>query len=1190
MISTIILRCRVLEKLGEHYGNRVELRRFVTLSFFRKSWALGWVVLLLVGFWLLPGTIHAQRAQATINGTVHDPSGAVIPDASVLLHNNGTNFDRPVTTNSVGAYVITNIQPGNYDLRVSKDGFTTSVQMNITLVVNETTTFDFNLKAGSVKETITVQAVDAALETSTSELGVAIVRQEINDLPLNGRNFTQLLALAPGVSTVNVSQNSSGGFGANPIGTFTFPSVNGQTNRSNLFMLDGVNNQGSLASTYAVAPIVDDIQEFKVQSHNDDPSFGGSLGGYINVVTKSGTLQYHGSAWEFHRGAGADALPTFQPVGTPYSFTQNQFGGAGGGPIFVPGYKPSTPKTFFYAAYEGYRNTSVPPAILYNTPTTDQLAGDFSASPGQIYNPYSVSGGVTQPFVCDGVGNPLPAPGNIQAAGIPCNKIPTTMLDQSMITYSQNVFPAPNLTGNSSFNGLDSTPTNTRQDTGTLRIDHQFSDRDNIWARYAGFWQPVSGSGGFVGLRYSQETNGYNLGVGYSHAFSSSSLLDLVFGRVFLTINQGSSPSGVPPSFGPMIFNPNFAGNFRGGLEMVPIVGIQGFIDGASGLAYTKASNIWEFGGNFTKSYLHHTFKMGVNFASNNLNGEILNSSVFFQAANTANVATGTGGNAMASFVLGIPSFAVRRNTLETEHGGWVDSAYFMDQWRATSRLTVNLGLRYDLTLMPIYGDDAHANNFVGDLDARDGIYYLERNAPACNPPPIAAPCIPGGVLPPNVTLTPLRNGAIYHNDVTNFQPRIGLAWQIHQNTVIRAAYGRSYDNWAAITQTAQNFSGTWPSLDQLLANVNPVTSVPTVSAEDPLSQGTITPVTGPTPFNQTTWFADPYLKRPYADQWNLGVQQRLDSNTVLTANYVGSHGGRLDLGPYANTINPATGVQPFPGVNPTPWDYSGGRSSYKALQVSLAGNSWHGLTYLVSYTWSKSMDLGCTGWFGVEGCVIQNPYDINGDWGRSATDVPQLFSAAWVYQVPFGSGKKFSSSNKVVNYILGGWDLNGILSLTSGQPFDIGLGGDPAQTLNFGTFSGYYERLNSVPGQPRYVPNKGAAQWLNVAVQNTADNVGNPIQVCTGAFTCTFSKFQFGTLKRNSLRSDWFRGLDLSLFKQFPINERYRFEFRFEGFNVFNTPVLGIPDRNVQDPTFNTIFSTVSNARQLQFGVKFYF
>src|SRR6202040_1787950 len=190
-----------------------------------------------------------------------------------------------------------------------------------------------------VKETITVQAMDAALETSTSELGVAIVRQEINDLPLNGRNFTQLLALAPGVSTVNVSQNSTGGFGSNPIGTFTFPSVNGQTNRSNLFMLDGVNNQGSLASTYAVAPIVDDIQEFKVQSHNDDASFGGVLGGVVNVVTKSGTSRYHGSAWEFLRNKALDAgliYPLFQnvtqrdPRNQP-GFQQNQFGATFGG-------------------------------------------------------------------------------------------------------------------------------------------------------------------------------------------------------------------------------------------------------------------------------------------------------------------------------------------------------------------------------------------------------------------------------------------------------------------------------------------------------------------------------------------------------------------------------------------------------------------------------------------------------------------------------------------------------------------------------------------------------------------------------------------------------------------------------------------------------------------------------------------
>src|ERR1700747_168176 len=384
---------------------------------------------------LTPGTAHAQ-AQAAINGTVRDTSGAVIPDASIVLHNNGTNLDRPATTNSVGAYVLTDIQPGNYDLRVSKDGFTTSIQSDITLLVNQTATYDFTLKTGSVKETVTVQATAAALETSTSELGVAISRREVNAFPLNGRNFTQLLSLTPGVSTLNVSQNAGGGgVWSNPIGTFTFPSVNVQPNRSNLFMFDGVNNQGSFGSTYAVAPVIDGVQEFKVQSHNDDAAFGGSLGGIINVVTKSGTTQYHGAAWEFHRGASLDALPTFQPEGVPYSFTQNQFGAAVGGPIEIPGHSSGAPKTFFYAAYEGYRNTSLPPAVFYTTPTSDQLHGHFSAFTGQIFNPYSVAPDPTSktgcsnpPFLCTGgVASPL-LPNKTQATGTPCNIIPSALI------------------------------------------------------------------------------------------------------------------------------------------------------------------------------------------------------------------------------------------------------------------------------------------------------------------------------------------------------------------------------------------------------------------------------------------------------------------------------------------------------------------------------------------------------------------------------------------------------------------------------------------------------------------------------------------------------------------------------------------------------------------------------------------
>ena len=303
------------------------------------SLTLTFMMALVVAFSASPAW---AQATAAINGTIRDTAGAVIVGATVVLHNRDTSLDRSAVTNGVGSYVMTNVLPGNYDLKVTMNGFGTAVKTGIELLVNQTAMYDFTLKAGTVNEVVEVQGNSVTLETSTSELGVAVVKEQVNDLPLNGRNFTQLLNLTPGVSTVNVSQNSatSGGVWSNPIGTFSYPSVNGQTNRSNLFLLDGINDQGSFGSTYAIPPIVDDIQEFKVQSHNDDASFGGVLGGVINVVTKSGTSRFHGSAWEFLRNKALDAgliyplLPTAaqkDPNNQP-GFQQNQFGATFGGP------------------------------------------------------------------------------------------------------------------------------------------------------------------------------------------------------------------------------------------------------------------------------------------------------------------------------------------------------------------------------------------------------------------------------------------------------------------------------------------------------------------------------------------------------------------------------------------------------------------------------------------------------------------------------------------------------------------------------------------------------------------------------------------------------------------------------------------------------------------------------------------
>jgi hypothetical protein len=1157
-------------------------------------------------FALSASPVWAQATAAAVNGTVRDPGGAVITEATVVLHNRDTNLDRVAVTNSVGSYVMPNVQPGNYDLKVSKTGFGPAVNSGITLVVNQTATYDFTLKAGGVTEVVNVQANPIALETSTSELGVAVVKQQVNDLPLNGRNFTQLLNLTPGVSTVNVSQNSatSGGVWSNPVGTFSYPSVNGQSNRSNLFLLDGVNNEGSFGSTYAVPPIVDDIQEFKVQSHNDDASFGGVLGGVVNVVTKSGTSQFHGSGWEFIRNKALDAnivyplLPASQqalPNNQP-QFQQNQFGATFGGPLPIPGEHQK--KTFFFLSYEGFRNHTAA-SNQYITPTAAQLGGDLTGISSQIYNPYGPvinSNPSTSAFMCDSAGNPLPAPGNIQTfapGDTPCNKIPSSMIDQNMVKYAQTLFPAPNVAG-SAFNGLDTTKIITRQDEGSGRLDHQFTEHDNVWARYTSFRQPVTGSGGFAGLLHQQVSNGYNLAVDYTHLFSGSMLAEFHFGRTSVNIDQGSNFANAPPSFGTQVgFSPNFAAGFRNGISMIPQVVIQGYIGnpnpsahGAAQVDNTHVSDIWEYGGDFTKTIGRHTFKAGANFASNNSNALYLNSNVQFTAANTANPAplpnTPPGGDALASFLLGVPNNAGRRNVIETEHGGWVDGFYAMDQWKVTSKLSVNFGLRYDITLMPTYGDNKNANNFVGDMNFRDGTYILAHNAPSCAQAN-AAPCIPGGTLPAHVIVTPLGGTAIFHTDYNDIQPRVGVAYQLFPNTVLRAGYGRFFDNWAAITQTAQNYEGTWPSLDQLGAsNLNPVTAgAPTRSAEDPLNQGAGAPVTTGTPFNQSTWFADPYLKRPYADQWNFGVQQQVTSSAVLTANYVGSVGRRLDIGGAYNVAMVAGGNAscpgqncgaPFPYIGATAYDRSQGKSTYNALQVSLNGRQQHGLTYLVSYTWSKSLDLGCSGWYGVEGCSIQNPYNLQADKGPSATDLPQIFSAAWVYALPFGKGGKLSSGSQVVNALIGGWNLNGVLSFSSGTAFDVGTGQDIAHTGNYNYGNGYgYERANLVGN--RYPSSKTPTEWINVAAF---------------AYPATNT---FGELGRNSLRSDWNKNLDLSVFRQFPITERFRMEFRFEMFNATNTPVWAIPVSNLDTTSlFGKVTHTANIPRQLQFGLKLYF
>ncbi|HWB95732.1 MAG TPA: TonB-dependent receptor, partial [Bryobacteraceae bacterium] len=295
--------------------------------------------------------LYGQLSTSSVTGTVRDTSGSVIPGTSVTLRNVETGVDRSTVTNDAGNYLFLSILPGRYTLEASKDGFSKSSLAPFTLEVNQTATLDFNLRVGGVEQTVTVAAVGAEIQASTAEVGAVVSSKQVVDLPLNGRNFTQLLTLTPGVAPVSVSQNS-GSWISSPIGSYSFPAINGQTNRSNFFLMDGVSDQAPYTSVYAVPPIVDAIQEFKVQSHNDQAEFGGATGGIINVVTKSGTNEYHGAVWEYLRNNAFDARNRYLSSVTP--FKQNMFGATVGGPVLIPKIYNGKNKTFFFVGYQGF--------------------------------------------------------------------------------------------------------------------------------------------------------------------------------------------------------------------------------------------------------------------------------------------------------------------------------------------------------------------------------------------------------------------------------------------------------------------------------------------------------------------------------------------------------------------------------------------------------------------------------------------------------------------------------------------------------------------------------------------------------------------------------------------------------------------------------------------------------------------
>jgi hypothetical protein len=1129
---------------------------------------------------------QTSAAEAALNGIVRDPSGAVVPGATITLKNAETGFEQVTKSNSTGNYSLVNINPGTYTVTAIRQGFSTAKAPDFALAVNQTATINFTLHPGAVSTTVTVAANAVQIETSTAELGTVIGSTEVNALPLNGRNFTELLLLSPGVSPVNTTESSGFGGIGNPIGTVVLPSVNGQNNRSNMYLLDGINNYGSIRDTYAVQPTLDDIEEFKVQSHNDEAQFGGVLGGIVNVVTKSGTNEFHGDAWEFLRNDAMDAANYFNPIKTPLK--QNQFGVTIGGPVLLPHYNGHN-RTFFYASYEGYRNNTAS-SNFYRTPTAAQMNGDFSnldPQGVQLYNPFSsvpqsssetpnATGFDLQPFMCDASGNPLPASSaGIQAAGTPCNTIPASMIDPVMQTYAKTFFPAPETIANEpQFNGLDTTPNITDQNQYSVRIDEQPDLRDRFFVRWTGAWEPITGSNGYPGAISVIHDSNYNLAANWTHTFGSSSVLQLTFGRVSAQNNRTPYFRNTPSDFYQNTGFATYLFNHApfGGLQ-VPSAVVANYLGAENYIGRLHYANVWEYKGDFAKTVGRHSLRTGASLATDGWEQPFFGSENDFDTSQTqdGNLDSNTG-DAMASMMLGVPTYSEVDNVYSLLHGGKIIGVYFQDQWRVSEKLTFNLGLRYNLTVNPRQGKASNASNITGDFDFSNGTYILQNPAPACSASQ-AAPCIPGGTLPPDVTIA--KNGKVIHDNYDNWAPRLGFSYLLTTKTVVHAGYGRFYDNWAGFTENQSNYTQTWPNIAFVGApgGFN-LYGPPTGLAQDPfafgnVSAGGIPPA--PSPFSplNTNAYTDPNLKTGYSDQWNFGFQRQMATGVVTAINYVGSRNARIATAITANALTSPGGSPPYSYIPPTPYTESLSSTDYNALQVSSQIHLKSGITSTIAYTWSKAMTTGCDGYN--SGCEIQNPHDLSIDRGPAAYDLPQIFAGSFVLPLPFGKGA-LSVHNGVANILIGGWQFNGILTLNSGPRYDVQ---DDNGISNINNFYGV-ERADETGN-----PHASTSSYPLSKLQ--------PINV--NAFTDP-PPGTFGTMGRNSLHADWGRDLDLSFFRSFKVTESKRFEFRAEAFNATNTPVFAAPDNYLPDGPgyFGVVSSTANTARQLQVALKFYF
>ncbi len=1089
--------------------------------------------LLASALFLIPAAF-CQTTNGSINGTITDPSGAAVGGVQVQVANKDTGLQRTAASLDDGRYTIPQLPPGTYDLSVQKAGFAPENRPGFQLLVNQSATVDFKLSISAVSQTVEVTGAPPPLDTTTATLGSVIQHQQVVDLPLNGRSFTQLTLLAPGAAPQESGQQ--GAFTVQQGAGSISPSVDGQRGQQNNFTMDGVLNNAIYTDTWVIAPPPDALQEFNVQAHITDTQFSISSGANINIVTRSGTNEFHGALWEFLRNDALDARNYFDQSKPPYR--QNQYGVAFGGPIIKN-------RTWFEAYWEGFRSVQSISSFA-SVPTQAMRNGDFSA----LIGPQIGADSLGRPIYTNQIFNPStsrpdPAnPTNIIRDPFANNMIPTSLLNPTSLMVLQKYYPLPNLNvaagvlPNYEWAGTN----NTASDQTGIRIDHRFGDNDTLYGRYNRSDANLLRPEGLPTYQQTLENYGQVLALGYTHSFGPNTILSVHYGYTNTVYGQFDAAAGQPfinatnfaefaPAKDGLALGPNMgiSNGYTGVGQFAIPLGPQYNHDGHADLSLVRGKHTIGIG---AMIYHIHSFDDGWGAGPS-----------FTQNATSQGGLTNASGNGAASFMLGLPdSLSGFLGNTSADERGWWYGGYVQDQWQVSSKLTVTYGMRYDFVPPPSYG-----SKIVSGLDVQTGNFLVS------------------GPVPPLYPAANVRK-TYYDPHYNGFEPRFGVAYRLSPTTVFRTAFAMFDDHNNTLVQEAQDPRISWPE-GVGISNIDLNRGLPTTYFSSlPPSSTYFNPLQPLVDFG-----ANPRNKIPYVMEYNAGVEQQFARSFVLNLDYVGSVGRDEFIQPVANTaLYPAPGPialrQPFPAYGGSfSYDENVGNSSYNAFQVKLQKALSFGLNFMASYTWSKSLDTQSEGQSG----SIQSIYNLRNDWGPSDFNRTQLFVFSGVYQLPFGKGKQYlATGNPVARTLLGNWNIGFIATLNSGQPFSIGSGGDPANV------GGGSERAQVI-GNPNSGFTQSRLEWFN-----------------TAAFAEP-AAYTFGNEGRNNLTGPPFKNLDFSAFKDFHLTERFNLQFRSEFFDILNHANFGLPDGTVTDPNFGQITSVAnpaSGSREIQFALKLLF